>query len=126
MLLNLALHPRIRERALTSGTRGGDQHVDFYPGLLGGFGEVDVDVVFEFVLVFEAACGAAGGCEGGEEDSRDGREGSDVGEPFGGVGFDEGGEFWLGLGGGWGAAGEGVDLGDGWVGEEGSEDVGAL
>lgn len=67
-LLDLALHPRVREPRTRAGASRRDQDVDGDAGVLGGAREGEVQVVVDEALGSEAAGLGASGAEGGEED----------------------------------------------------------
>lgn len=120
-LLHLAIGRRSRQEAIGAGARDEDKGLD--AGLLRGARNLDVEVVVNLPLVFDAAGGRSGGADGGEGDVRRGREADERGGPLVGVGVDDGVEVGrLGL---WRAAGDGGDGLEGAGGEEVGQDEGA-
>lgn len=120
-LLHLAIGRRSRQEAI--GASAGDEDEGLDAGLLRGARNLDVEVVVNLPLVFDAAGGRAGGADGGEGDVRRGREADERGGPLVSVGVDDGVEVGrLGLG---RAAGDGGDGLEGAGSEEVGQDEGA-
>lgn len=122
-VFELPFHLGIEHHALAAAPCAGDEDVCLDAGILRCFGEGEVQLEVDFALVCDAACGGAGRAESAEEDVWRWGGGERRG-PGEGVGVFEGLKF--GRGGGEGFAGVGEDDGEGWVPEEGGEDVRAL
>lgn len=122
-ILHTNLHFRIRHigRKEPSSPRTRHENKRPHARFLSRSRDRNAQVVVDLPLILDAAGGHFAGADCVEDDGWRGGEGGDESGPFGDVGFFEGLEFG-GLG-GWEAAGDGADGGEGVGGEEGGEDL---
>jgi hypothetical protein len=123
VVFELALHLRVRHHGRARRAAGRDEHVRVDAGLLGGLGQVQVQVVVDLALLREPAGLGAGGAEPREEGGRGGRGGEGLGP-----GLRVGGLDGLELGGllSQGPPAERVDGAVLWRIEDDGQDVGSL
>ena len=128
ILLDFALHAGVGKVRILAGGSSRDQYVDLGASVVGGLGQLDIQPMLDFVLVFEPACGCFCGSERGKEDAGGRAQGGELARPGGGIARDKVGEFGWGraASGGRGTAGDGVHASYSRIGNKAGEDLRAL